>query len=89
MSSSDPQVFTEPRALPDLSDRELQTLLASVVKAYAQRQQDGEPFPALAPDEAEYLVTGTDAVIFASALLEATSVEIFELGMWKTWGTVA
>jgi hypothetical protein len=89
MSSSDPQAFTEPRALPDLSDRELQTLLASVVKAYAQRQQDAEPFPALAPDAADDLVAGTDAGNFASALLEATSLEIFELGMWKTWGTVA
>jgi hypothetical protein len=31
-------------------------------------------------------LTATDAVILASATLDALGVEIFELGMWKTWG---
>jgi hypothetical protein len=89
MSSSEQPLLSDPAALADLNDRELQRLLAQAVKVYAQRQQEGEPFPVFAPDETEFMVTGTDAVIAASAMLDATSVEIFELGMWKTWGTVS
>jgi hypothetical protein len=88
MSSREQPVVSAELPLADLSDRELQRLLAAAVRAYAGRQQDGAQFPAFAPDEQEVLVTGTDAVIAASAILEATSVEIFELGMWKAWGTV-
>jgi hypothetical protein len=87
MSSSEQKVVPA-TPLSDLSDRELQSLLAQAVRAYAARQQDGARFPAFAPDEREVMVTGTDAVITASAILEATSVEIFELGMWKAWGTI-
>jgi len=72
--------------LAEMSDRELQKLLADAVLAYAGRQQEGEPFPVFEPGDNR--VTGTDAVIAASAILEATSVEIFELGMWKAWGTI-
>jgi hypothetical protein len=31
-------------------------------------------------------LTATDAVIAATGILDALGVEIFELGMWKTWG---
>lgn len=86
MSSSEHVVGVPAAPLTELSNRELQGLLASAVRAYAARQQDGDRFPAFAPDEADVLVTGTDAVIAAAAILEATSVEIFELGMWKAWG---
>jgi hypothetical protein len=88
MSSPEPSIAGAALPLADLSDRELQRLLAAAVRAYAGRLQDGAQFPAFAPDEQEVLVTGTDAVIAASAILEATSVEIFELGMWKAWGTI-
>lgn len=88
MSSSEQTVGLEPTALAGLSDREVQRLLAAAVREYSARQQDGTRFPAFAPDEAEVVVTGTDAVIATSAILEATSVEIFELGMWKAWGTI-
>jgi hypothetical protein len=33
-------------------------------------------------------VTGTDAVIAAAAILDAANVEIFELGLWRAWGTL-
>jgi hypothetical protein len=89
MSSPEPPVAGAALPLADLSDRELQRLLAAAVRAYAGRQQDGARFPAFAPDEQDIPVTGTDAVIAASAILEATSVEIFELGMWKAWGTIS
>jgi hypothetical protein len=85
MSSSEMSVAEAALPLAELSDRDLQQLLADAVRAYAGRHQEGARFPAF--DPAESRVTGTDAVIVASAILEATSVEIFELGMWKAWGT--
>ena len=88
MSSSDQMVGAALTRFSELSDRELQSVLAAAVHEYAARQEAGTRFPAFAPDEHEVLVTGTDAVITASAVLEATSVEIFELGMWKAWGTI-
>jgi hypothetical protein len=88
MSSSEQAVGLEPTALAELSDGELQRVLAAAVREYSARQQDGTRFPAFAPGETESVVTGTDAVIVTSAILEATSVEIFELGMWKAWGTI-
>jgi hypothetical protein len=88
MSSSDQMAGAALTRFSDLSDRELQSVLAAAVREYAARQEAGTRFAAFAPDEQEVVVTGTDAVIAASAVLEATSVEIFELGMWKAWGTI-
>jgi hypothetical protein len=88
MSSSEQVAGAAATRFGDLDDRELQAVLAGAVREYAARQQEGRRFPAFAADEPELPVTGTDAVIAASAILEATSVEIFELGMWKAWGTI-
>lgn len=71
-----------------LSDDELQWLLARATREYAQRQQDGSRFAVFGPDQASVGVTATDAVILASSVLDALSVEIFELGMWQTMGGV-
>jgi hypothetical protein len=70
----------------DLSDSELQSVLAVMGKEYATRQQQREPFPIFGESQAPAGLTATDAVIIASAVLDALGVEIFELGMWKTWG---
>jgi hypothetical protein len=88
MSSSDQSLVSPSLPLANLSDRELQELLADVVRAYAGRQQDGVPFPAFASDQTGVSVTGTDAVIAAAAILDAANVEIFELGLWRAWGTL-
>jgi hypothetical protein len=85
MSSSEQTLDLAAGPLAEKSDRELQLLLAAAVKEYARRQQEGEPFAAFAPSEGEP-VTGTDAVVTTSAILESCGVEIFELGMWKAWG---
>lgn len=85
MSSSEQTLDVTAAALADRSDRELQLLLAAAVKEYARRQEEGEPFAAFATDAGEP-ITGTDAVIAASAILEGAGVEPFELGMWKAWG---
>ena len=88
MSSSNQTLASPGLPLADLSDREVQELLAAAVRAYAARQQEGERFPAFSADDPGGAVTGTDAVITVAAILEATNVEIFELGLWRAWGTV-
>jgi hypothetical protein len=72
----------------DISTRGLQRLLAVAVKEFSDRQQNGERSPIFSGEDAAVGLTATDAVIVASAVLDALGVEIFELGMWKTWGTV-
>lgn len=71
-------------AVSQMDDREIQTTLALVVRSYVDRQASGGGFPAVAPEA----LTATEAVVAASALLDAARVEVFELGMWKAWGTI-
>lgn len=96
MSSSEPSAAQRvvPAAIVDgdelrsLSNQDLQWLLARAAKEYAHRQQEGDQFPVFGVEQASVGLAATDAVIVASAVLDALSVEIFELGMWKTWGGV-
>ena len=86
MSSSEQTLALSAASLVDHTDEELQLLFAGVVREYARRQQENdEKFAAFAVDKGD-VITGTDAAIAASAILESAGVEIFELGMWKTWG---
>jgi hypothetical protein len=72
--------------LSSLSDAEIQELFAAVVKAYATRAEDGlaSPFPAGAGSPP----TPTEVLVAVSDLLQAADIELFELGMWQTWGGV-
>jgi hypothetical protein len=76
----------DPRAV---SAEELQRVLAAAVRLYAARDEAGEPiepFPArqaLDPDEP--LPSATDVCLATTAMLDAVTVEVFELAMWKTW----
>jgi len=68
---------------PELSDGEVQALLARAVSLYAQRAAASDtPLPAF-PEGAE--VTATDAVVTTTAILKAVNVQLFELGMWQAW----
>lgn len=69
-----------------LSDAEIQGLLASAVKLYAERAQQhaeatGGALPAFGPDEA----TATDVMVTVSAMMKAVNLQVFELGMWQAW----
>lgn len=67
----------------NLSDAEVQALLARAVRLYAERVAARDtPLPAF-PEGAE--VTATDAVVTTTAILKAVNVQIFELGMWQAW----
>jgi len=63
----------------------LAELLGAATRAYAARRAAGDalaPFPggeAGAP-------TATDVAITAAAMLDDAGIEIFELGLWRTWG---
>jgi hypothetical protein len=70
-----------------LSDSEIQDLLALACKLYAERRQEQAELDAFGPLQDDAGITATDGAITASALLDAVSVEVFELGMWRTWGT--
>ena len=66
-----------------LSDSEVQALLARAVQLYAERAAARDtPLPAF-PEGAE--VTATDAVVTTTAILKAVNVQLFELGMWQAW----
>ena len=76
-------------ALQNLGDRSqdldpvlLQRLLAAAVTAYAARQVAGDqisPFPQAGVPDA------SSVCLAVSAMLDAVSVEVFELAMWQAW----
>ena len=65
-----------------LSDGEIQRMLAKAVRLYAERstERDGA-LPAFAPDAA----TATDVMVTVTAMLKAVNLQVFELGMWQAW----
>ena len=66
----------------ELSDGEIQALLARAVKLYAERaaERDGA-LPAFQADA----VTATDVMVTVTAMLKAVNLQLFELGMWQAW----
>ena len=70
-------------AIGEMSDAELQGMLAAVIKSYAARAEaSDEPLPALSPQSG---VTATQAMLAVSAIMKAVNVQVFELGMWQSW----
>ncbi len=66
----------EPDAIPD---QELQKILAAAVKCYAakaERRGGGlQPYP-------EGLITATETVVAACAMIRAADLNIFDVAMW-------
>jgi hypothetical protein len=81
----------------DVDPPVLQRLLAAAVTAYAARRAAGDqfsPFPVAArhtpgaDGHADAQATAPDAssvCLTVSAMLDAVSVEVFELAMWQAW----
>lgn len=70
----------------DPDGSELQWLLATAVRRYADRRQRGEalvPFPASGEGHAP---TPTEVSIATSSMLGQLEIEIFELALWRSWG---
>jgi hypothetical protein len=77
------ETASEPSARRTRSDSEIQEMLASAVKLYAQRASECDgALPAFAPGTQ---ITATEAMVTISAILKAVNLQIFELGMWQAW----
>jgi hypothetical protein len=65
------------------NDAEIQAMLATAVRLYAQRaaECEGGALPAFAPDAA----TATEVMVTVTAMLKAVNLQVFELGMWQAW----
>ena len=66
----------------ELTDADVQAMLANAVRLYAGRAQNRDGKLAAFSADA---VTATEAMIAVSAILKAVNVQIFELGMWQAW----
>jgi hypothetical protein len=64
---------------------EVQKLLEAALKLYAGLLEEGRGVPPLPPDTS---VSATEVVATVSALLDQVDIEVFELGMWQSWGKV-
>jgi len=67
--------------LDDLPDAALGQAFAALVRLYAAKAQTGAK---LQPFGRNSTATATDVAITTMAMLDATSMELFELGLWET-----
>jgi hypothetical protein len=66
---------------PDrIADADLRTLLASALRLYAAKAENGMRTP-LPPDSGG--LTVTDAMVAVTDILHALNVQVFELSMWQ------
>jgi hypothetical protein len=66
-----------------LDEKDVQALLASAVRLYADHVAKSDtPVAAFGPDAR---VTATDAMVTTTAILKAVNLQLFELGMWQAW----
>jgi hypothetical protein len=69
---------------PDAIDREeLQRLIVAAVHLFAAKAEADGPFPIATPG----VLTATEVMVTAGALLKAANVNVFELGLWQSWST--
>ena len=74
----------------ELPEGDLRRLFAAAVRLFVARLERGgksegvSPFP----PEDEGAPSTTEVMIAASEFLAAAEVELFELGMWQTWGGI-
>jgi len=69
-------------AEPQLSDIDIQDMLAKSVRLYAERTSERNgALPAFAQDA----VTATEVMVTVTAMLKAVNLQVFELGMWQAW----
>jgi len=69
-------------AEPQLSDIDIQDMLAKSVRLYAERTSERNgALLAFAPDA----VTASEVMVTVTAMLKAVNLQVFELGMWQAW----
>jgi len=62
----------------------LQRINTLGVKLYGAHFDNGHTFPPVLDNES---VTATEASVFTSALLEVVDMDLFELSLWRQWGS--
>jgi hypothetical protein len=67
------------------SDEALSKALVAAIRLFAAKAQNGET-PALV--QGNHAVSATDGAIFATAVLEAVGIEVFELAAWQACSNV-
>lgn len=65
----------------ELDNERLGQLFAALVRAYAEKVQNGEPARPFGSNSAP---SATDVAIVCTALMDAVQMELFELGGWQT-----
>ena len=65
-----------------LPDETMRHLMAALVKVYAAKFDEGQR-PVLLDAQSD--VSATAVLVTTSALMKASNLEIFELGMWQSW----
>ena len=64
----------------------LAELLGAATRAYAARRAAGDRLAPFSGAAGVAAPTATDVAITAAAMLDDAGIEIFELGLWRTWG---
>jgi hypothetical protein len=77
------QVELIARATTRPSDADIQAMLASAVRLYAERAAESDGAMPAFPAAAQ--VTATDVMVTVTAMLKAANLQVFELGMWQSW----
>jgi hypothetical protein len=71
--------------LSAVADDDLSKALVAAMRLFAAKAQNGET-PALV--QGNHALSATDGVIFATAVLEAVGIEVFELAAWQACSNV-
>lgn len=71
--------------LEAVPDEDLSKALVAAIRLFAAKAQNGET-PALV--RGNHAVSATDGAIFATAVLEAVGIEVFELAAWQACSNV-
>lgn len=75
-----------PEVAAAVDGRTVQDLLATATALYASKRLSGEPLPAFEPRDGVQMPTATDVAVTVTAMLDSAHIEVFELGLWQTWG---
>jgi hypothetical protein len=76
----------DPAAAERADPEDVALLLAAAVRLYGARADAGRRDAPLPPAGAGAPApTATDVAVTVTALLRASQIELFELGMWQTW----
>lgn len=63
---------------------QVQRLNSLGVKLFGAHFDNGNTFPPVVDNES---VNATEASVFTSALLEVVNMDLFELSLWRQWGS--